>query len=221
MSICRFAYFNPRSVSTGTLSQANFNPRSPCGERHAVASGGTVTSEFQPSLPLRGATSPDGAEVGRVLISTLAPLAGSDQGWISKEIMDEQFQPSLPLRGATRPREGGRVDGLISTLAPLAWSDGGDVRPRLRHGISTLAPLAGSDFADNLTLTDNINFNPRSPCGERHHVEDNPTMRARFQPSLPLRGATMTASEARADFLISTLAPLAGSDRDAMKRPAD
>ena len=34
-------------------------------------------------------------------------------------------------------------------------------------------------------------FNPRAPCGARHYVPEAPTRLVRFQPTRPLRGATL------------------------------
>ena len=78
----------------------DFNPRSPCGERRCGYGRPKMTTKFQSTLPLRGAT----------LVQIPDGLSGL-------------FQSTLPLRGATN-----------ST------------------GIRTSSIL---------------NFNPRSPCGER------------------------------------------------------
>ena len=59
-----------------------------------------------------------------------------------------------------------------------------------------------------------MNFNPRSPHGERHYsTHDKHQWSKRFQPTLPARGAT-SASAAKEDLQsISTHAPRTGSDR--------
>ena len=79
------------------------------------------------------------------------------------------FQPTLPARGATR----------------------GDAQARQRRAhISTHAPREGSDkyvHRDNGRLND---FNPRSPRGERLYEEARDVPLAKFQPTLPARGAT-------------------------------
>ena len=65
-SSCRF---NPRSPCGERPFAAllwrvtpRFNPRSPCGERHVTLQSHILFAQFQPTLPLRGAT---GAAVGR------------------------------------------------------------------------------------------------------------------------------------------------------------
>ena len=58
--------------------KADFNPRSPCGERPLSCACGTAAERFQSTLPLRGATYTRGANSGL-----------------------PEFQSTLPLRGAT------------------------------------------------------------------------------------------------------------------------
>ena len=60
--------------------RADFNPRSPHGERHYAMTNSQFAGLFQPTLPARGATC-------RMNFSIW-------QGYI--------FQPTLPARGATR-----------------------------------------------------------------------------------------------------------------------
>ena len=124
------------------------------GSTHAPLAGSDVSAlavetdklQFQPTLPLRGATlisihscgerfgfnprSPCGERRARqsatyatCSVSTHAPLAGSDASKPASKPAPAVFQPTLPLRGATR-----RATAL---------------RPR------------------------RTSFNPRSPCGER------------------------------------------------------
>ena len=167
--------FNPRSPcgerpELGRLPNAehmSFNPRSPCGERQyeRVTEGDIM--EFQPTLPLRGATIGDASKLGNA-----------------------QFQPTLPLRGATADPAYISIDVEVSTHAPLAGSD-----------LTLASPGNGVS-----------GFNPRSPCGERQSVcQIIPGLR-QFQPTLPLRGATLLSYAVEMMGLVSTHAPLAGSD---------
>ena len=57
----------------------NFNPHSPCGERLTTSRNGSPISEFQSTLPLRGATALYNAILPSVEISIHTPLAGSDR----------------------------------------------------------------------------------------------------------------------------------------------
>ena len=56
------------------------------------------------------------------------------------------------------------------------------------------------------------NFNPRSPCGERHHKDSHPNYRPEFQSTLPVWGATSLLSHCLMADSISIHAPRVGSD---------
>ena len=103
------ADFNPRSpcgerLKNGIKSYAstNFNPRSPCGERRKGAFTHNRPVEFQSTLPVRGAT------------------VGTDcLGYRHKK-----FQSTLPVRGATRNLSNQLANCCcISIHAPRAGSD--------------------------------------------------------------------------------------------------
>ena len=153
---------------TEVISICEFQPTLPL--RGATEKGlkQKTVAEFQPTLPLRGATprcdrtAPDGARfnprspcgerpvlLDRVgagdLVSTHAPLAGSDNAYNAMTAEQREFQPTLPLRGAT--------DGVAVQSAALP--------------VSTHAPLAGSDAMPPMAVNPISRFNPRSPCGER------------------------------------------------------
>ena len=150
-----------------TAKYADFNPRSPHGERRWHHCNGSRTSSFQPTLPARGAT-----------IRAQIPTRAS------------QFQPTLPARGATCFSAAYVEAHDISTHAPRTGSDvvtammymnPGDFNPRSPHGerqesvdlmlgnyrISTHAPRTGSDTSLTSRKRSRANFNPRSPHGER------------------------------------------------------
>ncbi len=100
------------------------------------------------------------------------------------------FQPTLPVRGATG--------------SPQTYG--------VSSGISTHAPRAGSDMATNGMAPKQLDFNPRSPCGERRIIPISVAVPSTFQPTLPVRGATLIAVFLRPPGHISTHAPRAGSD---------
>ena len=123
--------FNPRSPCgerrrsrRATSARSCFNPRSPCGERRSSCATRLRSTSFNPR-------SPCGERLGRFLdlhhhrlVSTHAPLAGSDKlGKITMPV-EIVFQPTLPLRGATAPPLWASWTGTVSTHAPLAGSDG-------------------------------------------------------------------------------------------------
>ena len=78
--------------------------------------------------------------------------------------------------------------------------------------ISTHAPRAGSDCQYATGGNGLRDFNPRSPCGERQSLRGGIFFRERFQPTLPVRGATAAWRDGDWNILISTHAPRAGSD---------
>ena len=162
---------------------------------------------------MRGATAACGDAADDHHISIHAPRAGSD--WRSSHRYDQQeyfnprspcgerpnvhyydsntykFQSTLPVRGATDSFSCISTDELISIHAPRA----------------------GSDLCSSLAHSQATDFNPRSPCGERHLHLQNQHNSQIFQSTLPVRGATEPAAQPVAHHAISIHAPRAGSDR--------
>ena len=189
-------YFNPRSPCGERLIQQfiallftnDFNPRSPCGERLSQFCGVVVCIPFQSTLPVRGATraamsGPSAflhprSPCGERPMSTLSlnssldfnprsPCGERPRTWHT--ITPKQpFQSTLPVRGAT-----------ICVSIPYGLTN-----------ISIHAPRAGSDIDGEWLTTRETNFNPRSPCGERHYLKERPCDIWAFQSTLPVRGAT-------------------------------
>ena len=123
-------------------------------------------------------------------ISIHAPLAGSDQ---TARIIGANF--------------------VISIHAPLAGSDRTLPPFRLWHLISIHAPLAGSDIKVSSTYSVLTYFNPRSPRGERHAVDDGDLVRAYISIHAPLAGSDLSSlRQFETEAEISIHAPLAGSD---------
>ena len=121
---------------------SNFNPRSPCGERHAYL----------------------GIQAICYLISIRAPLAGSDPPYPSGCVDMLIFQSALPLRGATCRK---------SYMEPSA---GLDFNPRSPCGERRMRRRYRKPIQD---------FNPRSPCGERPSRCSHHGWRRYFNPRSP------------------------------------
>ena len=140
---------------------------------------------FQPTLPARGATpaitmrtfrvcyfnprSPhgerlrsDASSIDSLIISTHAPRTGSDPG----------HPPPPP--GAHQPRVWG--GGGSQKFTPPPPDRGADTRRRAKCQqaicISTHAPRTGSDTLSRFTISTFLDFNPRSPHGERQRKSD-------------------------------------------------
>ena len=170
--------------------------------------------EFQPTLPLRGATRRFEMSLAARSFQPTLPLRGATEA--SRSSTDaSQFQPTLPLRGATSARTrhsecltcfnprspcGERpgvvgvhvVGGIVSTHAPLAGSDAADLRGPVGRRVSTHAPLAGSDGHD-LPHSSAHHVSTHAPlAGSDEHNRFHILIKLKFQPTLPLRGATRT-----------------------------
>ena len=148
--------------------EADFNPRSPHGERPAW---------------FRGLRLPR-------FISTHAPRTGSDVGESVTFTVTQKFQPTLPARGATV------LDGLvaqvrpISTHAPRTGSDATAARkPGLHTNFNPRSPH-GERPVRLSTMQASSRFQPTLPA--RGATRRNMAVRAypEFQPTLPARGAT-------------------------------
>ena len=108
------------------------------------------------------------------------------------------FQSTLPARGATY-----RV-----------------ADERYSEEISIHAPRTGSDCAGRNGRTEQQDFNPRSPHGERPGPHSTNKNAISFQSTLPARGATPPKHGSTRIPGISIHAPRTGSDRD-WKRGAE
>ena len=193
-----------------------FQPTLPLRGATLLGRGLDAAHQFQPTLPLRGATLAGGQDLRRHLVSTHAPLAGSDPPHQGTLVGHGLVSTHAPLAGSDDLVKKHLIDRSVSTHAPLAGSDfpgGARYRGRL---VSTHAPLAGSDTVDipgsvgtaefqpTLPLRGATRgrparpgwppcFNPRSPCGERPCTMCLSACFWAFQPTLPLRGATATS----------------------------
>ena len=199
------------------------------------------TRRFQPTRPLRGATSIASITSSGNSISTHAPLAGRDLEYLairatlkhfnprapcgarptacSSFALDFTFQPTRPLRGATLEELQKKTAKVISTHAPLAGRDQTKKKIKKRHYISTHAPLAGRDCSVRDRCHKYLIFQPTRPLRGATIPPPLSLHRIlRFQPTRPLRGATSIASITSSGSSISTHAPLAG--RDAVHRAA-
>ena len=182
---------------------ANFNPRSPCGERLFALILPLSIIPFQSTLPVWGATGTGLRKRTRV-----------------------RFQSTLPVWGATKYEQIIKSHAYISIHAPRVGSDGESRRfecslpyfnprspcgerqdvvwPELRSKVISIhAPRVGSDVQGSAVVMRHINFNPRSPCGERRVTGQNLVAINRFQSTLPVWGATIiicSAFRGRNDF---------------------
>ena len=172
----------------------DFNPRSPHGERHGDAGGKRAEFAISTHAPRTGSDADDFLLPRQQGISTHAPRTGSDRAQLV------------------------RADGhlTISTHAPRTGSDSGSVSgASITATISTHAPRTGSDLARMRVSMPrhSMNFNPRSPHGERHYQFASIAQSDNISTHAPRTGSDDAIIDYQsAGFTISTHAPRTGSD---------
>ena len=108
----------------------------------------SVISSFQPTLPLRGATTRGlSSRLSSMPFQPTLPLRGATADCrMLTSVKVNKFQPTLPLRGATVDQL--HVVALAREFQPTLPLRGATVRRRRAargRPVSTHAPLAGSD----------------------------------------------------------------------------
>ena len=136
-----------RPPSASPNSKRNFNPRSPDGERLNLTANDFGYAPISIHAPRMGS---DRSLIASILSSTRisihAPRMGSDSRETPPIFLFIKFQSTLPGWGATFQRQVFDAQRLI---------------------ISIHAPRMGSDYSGEASLRIMLNFNPRSPDGER------------------------------------------------------
>ena len=178
-------------LDTADYARFDFNPHSPCGERPCRIPSRLSMVVFQSTLPLRGATWTCRKATRRVTYFNPHSPCGERPG------RPCFIPPSRP----------------ISIHTPLAGSDS-TPRDNLAavHKFQSTLPLRGATKTPPYGNDQWTDFNPHSPCGERHGGKHNARWNTEFQSTLPLRGATTAIVLADYSALISIHTPLAGSD---------
>ena len=147
----------------------DFNPRSPCGERQIGTFIHLLLQYFNPRSPCGERRVLDGRPVSQRDFNPRSPCGERPHAGPCCTFPAE-FQSTLPVWGATAGAAGDR---------------GG-------QQISIHAPRVGSDSFPNASISRQLNFNPRSPCGERPQSASNAAQSEQFQSTLPVWGATIS-----------------------------
>ncbi len=130
------------------------------------------------------------------------------------EFIQALFRSTLPLRGATFNLVVSAQIFGISIHAPLAGSDLAFDRQRPAIPISIHAPLAGSDLGWSVLADHQSNFDPRSPCGERHHSPASSGFDCRdFDPRSPCGERLIEILTSRSSTIFRSTLPLRGATR--------
>ena len=181
------------SILPPTAWTADFNPRSPHGERQQRRRRAVRTCAFQSTLPARGATYVGNHSAAYSAFQSTLPARGATLRWTVKNTRLENFNPRSP-HGERRVsmHTSRRRRKFQSTLPARGATRRCSCCGRMALFQSTL-PARGATRRVRLPCAGRAYFNPRSPHGER---------RKRRQP-------TRTATS------ISIHAPRTGSDRGA------
>ena len=146
-------------------------------------------------------------------ISTHASLAGRDEIGCSFAKSASEFQPTRPLRDATRnvpPISGTTID--FNPRVPCGTRRGTSRQSPEPQSISTHASLAGRDHAVRQKIT-SFRISTHASLAGRDYSIGTAMMRGlAFQPTRPLRDATLRYKYVLAMTAISTHASLAGRD---------
>ena len=150
------ADFNPRSPHGERPVRAyphgttcpDFNPRSPHGERRDVAERRAGRVGFQSTLPARGATGGrTGMNGGELAFQSTLPARGATLPKPPQLLLPHpQFQSTLPARGATHAPRSCQGGCGISIHAPRTGSDSATTGVFPALAISIHAPRTGSDL---------------------------------------------------------------------------
>ena len=147
-----------------------------------------------------------------VLISIHAPLAGCDQ---YREVIQRALDISIhaPLAGCDAEQQERKTAKAFQSTHPLRGATAQGRRTyTLVYEFQSTHPLRGATVQCTSCRLDDINFNPRTPCGVRQFAYICRTQDEKFQSTHPLRGATWLRKQRDAIQEISIHAPLAGCD---------
>ena len=126
------------------------------------------------------------------IISIHAPRVGSDGLTTCLSRRNSEFQSTLPVWGATGVGAGVGAVRLISIHAPRVGSDRQLIgRQRNRVNFNPRSPCGERPGRPGRPSTGGRHFNPRSPCGERPYLLVYvKCLTCQFQSTLPVWGAT-------------------------------
>ena len=168
--------------------------------------------EFQPTHPLRGATSAKAASAAPCCDFNPRPPCGVRRGIFCFRRRGRKFQSTHPLRGATTAVGMITDEREFQSTHPLRGATRHQRSDHRQRPISIHAPLAGCDVIGIVTIGQPGDFNPRTPCGVRpQHQTRNPIV-LYFNPRTPCGVRPGQAAVNGTQELISIHAPLAGCD---------
>ena len=120
-------------------------------------------TEFQSTLPVRGATQALSSPAGAALISIHAPREGSDADKALERGTAYQFQSTLPVRGATFRLQNSTRPGRFQSTLPVRGATPSSFTGETRPQFQSTLPVRGATFSLFTKKFLKQNFNPRSP----------------------------------------------------------
>ena len=190
----------------------NFNPRTPCGVRHANGICTALKFIFQSTHPLRGATGLASAmfAVQRILIH--APLAGCDAQGIGRCVRTD-ISIHAPLAGCDRlPATGCSSCQHFNPRTPCGVRQYVGDRLWTPSRFQSTHPLRGatSSTVKSLTFGKFQSTHPLRGATYIYCTEGRPDL---FQSTHPLRGATHVAEACNVSKTFQSTHPLRGATR--------
>ncbi len=202
-----------RQTFSTWLPPTGFNPRTPCGVRHADGDSKSTLTPFQSTHSLRSATDFTGFGRANPPVSIHALLAECDLPGTSRRLPRTGFQSTHSLRSATtlfcpgatvtesfNPRTPCGVRRMtILASPPLArFQSTHSLRSATyfyhpapaSKNVSIHALLAECDYRQPACLPQSGGFNPRTPCGVRPRSSRAGATAQGFQSTHSLRSAT-------------------------------
>ena len=200
-------------------SDTYFNPRAPCGARHAPQSacyGGA--GNFNPRAPCGARLIYSNARCSAYWFQSTRPVWGATLFAATQAITFFSFNPRAPCGARLRGYIFRDFRRWVSIHAPRVGRD-------LRHdlvgfpakGVSIHAPRVGRDAGEGRALDGAASFNPRAPCGARPGYLQALSQLPEFQSTRPVWGATNNRVQGFLQVRVSSHAPRVGRDR---RRPA-
>ena len=145
---------------------------------------------FQSTRPVRGATQTVLHEGGCLVISIHAPRAGRDSFtyWIAES--NQNFNPRAPCGARRFPWSSCSFATRFQSTRPVR---GATEAHRHRTGPTTFQstrPVRGATNLSARQIRARRHFNPRAPCGARPKRMQKLERKSEFQSTRPVRGAT-------------------------------
>ena len=178
------------------------------------------SSLFQPTLPLRGATSRRCRPSREAsCFNPRSPCGERRASGAWRLTKPPVFQPTLPLRGATRLAQLLQRALPFQPTLPLRGATMTLYYGQHFFGFQPTLPLRGATRPILSALSYRDTFQPTLPLRGATQGRSLRDLAAGFQPTLPLRGATALRASLLRLCGVSTHAPLAGSDPTQRRLP--